>query len=315
MDTNAKDTTKRTHTTPALAGTALVLTAALALAGCGGNPAEAESTPTTTTAAASTQSAEASDEATDEASDGATDEAADEASDEATDEASSGSDSPASPNEDAGTASEAGGTTAVPPVQEELDAMVAVVEEHLGPHADALTRTPEEMTASAEERIAREEEKVGGDFSEECVAQLVARDSVHLDADIAHTQVNGAPQDMDTAQSWYVNREDTDSPQSAIAFRDAAVTQVELPACADEEKFLKPEVERTEQQPWGEGTVEHMVHGNLDDGGLRTVQTLAVEGPRVYEISHPALGADQAEEVKQRNEALLEDLRADAKDG
>ena len=65
----------------------------------------------------------------------------------------------------------------------------------------------------------------------------------------------------------------------------------------------------------GEVTVEHLVHGNLEDGGMRTVQTLAVDGARVYEVNHPAMGADQAEEVKARHIALLEDLRAGTQDG
>lgn len=192
--------------------------------------------------------------------------------------------------------------------------MVAAIEEHLGPHSDTVTRTTSEMKTTAEEAITAEEARLGDDFSAACAADLAARDAVHRTADIAYTQVNGTPQDMDTVDPWFVNRWDTASPVGAAAVRDATVAQTALPHCTDEPGLDVPEVERSKEAA-GEVTVEHLVHENLEDGGMRTVQTLAVDGARVYEVNHPAMGAEQAEELKARHVALLEDLRAGDQDG
>ena len=326
MDTTAQDKTTSTRTAPALAGAALALTAALALSGCAGDPADPETTTTDTASAAQgsetaapTESAAASASPSEDATDGPGDDASPTGTAPSAEDPGSGASPSVSPSGSAepteSTVPTEGGGTAVSPDEAELAVIVGIVEEHFGPHANALTRTAEQTRESAEELIAEEEERSRGAFSEECVAQLIAPHAVHRDADIALTQVNGSPQEMDTMESWTVNREDADSPQTAMAVRDAAVTYIEVPACADEEGFLVPDVDRSAQQPWGEGTVEHVVTGNLDEDGLRTVQTFALEGSRVYEISHPAMGAEQAEDVKHRNEALLEDLRAATQEG
>lgn len=285
------DATTRTRSVPALAGTALLLTAALSLTACGTDPAEPEATPTSS-AAQSTGASESVESASPSPS-----------------ETESGESSEGS----SGTPTDAAGV--VPPDEEAVAGMVAAIEEHLGPHSDTVTRTPSEMKTTAEEAITAEESRISDDFPAACVADLVARDAVHRTADVAYTQVSGTPEDMDTVEPWFVNRWDAASPAGAAAVRDAAVAQAALPHCTGQPGLDVPEVEQSEQQTWGEGTVEHLVHGNLEDGGMRTVQTLAVDGARVYEVNHPAMGADQAEELKARHIALLEDLRAGTQDG
>lgn len=279
MEKNSTDMSTRIRTAPTLAGTALVLTAALSLTACGADPADPEATPTSSATETTGATAEPSGQP------------------------SGGS---------SGTPTDAAGV--FPPDEEALTGMVAAIEEHLGPHSDTVTRTASEMKTTAEEAITAEEARLGDDFSAACVADLAARDAVHRTADIAYTQVNGTPQDMDTVDPWFVNRWDTASPVGAAAVRDATVAQTTLPHCTDEPGLDVPEVERSEEAA-GEVTVEHLVHGNLEDGGMRTVQTLAVDGARVYEVNHPAMGAEQAEELKARHLALLEDLRAGDQDG
>ena len=280
----------RIRTARTLAGTALVLTAALSLTACGADPADPEATPTSS-ATETTEDPSASEGGTEDESEDAS--------------------ATASPTESA-TPTDAAGV--FPPDEEALAGMVAAIEEHLGPHSDTVTRTASEMKTTAEEAITAEEARLGDDFSAACVADLAARDAVHRTADIAYTQVNGTPQDMDTVDPWFVNRWDTASPVGAAAVRDATVAQTTLPHCTDEPGLDVPEVERSEEAA-GEVTVEHLVHGNLEDGGMRTVQTLAVDGARVYEVNHPAMGAEQAEELKARHVALLEDLRPGDQDG
>lgn len=284
----------RIRTAPTLAGTALVLTAALSLTSCGADPADPEATPTSSTTATTTEAAESMESASSSPSETGAPTTTAEPSGQPSDGSS-------------GTPTDATGV--FPPDEEALAVMVAASEEHLGPRSDTVTRTASEMRTTAGEAITAEESRIGDDFSAPCVADLVARDAVHRTADVAYAQVNGTPEDVDTVDPWSVNRWDTASPLGAAAVRDAAVTQVTLPHCTGQPGLDVPEVERSEEEAGGV-TVEHLVHGNLEDGGMRTVQTLAVDGARVYEVNHPAMGAEQAEELKARHVALLEDLRA-----